>query len=68
MVSSRVVALMGGRVWFETEEGGGTAFHFTARFGLPEKAGETCIETCPESAVSFMSGKRNNPPLDKFKK
>lgn len=51
LVSSRIVALMGGRIWFETEEGGGAAFHFTARFGLPEKTGETCI-----SARTFASG------------
>ncbi|HXV61507.1 MAG TPA: response regulator [Vicinamibacteria bacterium] len=35
-VSAMLVKLMGGRVWVESEVGRGTAFHFTARFGLAE--------------------------------
>ena len=36
-IVSRLVELMGGRIWVESEVGRGTRFHFTARLGLAKE-------------------------------
>src|SRR5262249_19009995 len=33
-ISTQLVAMMGGRIWLDSEPGKGSAFHFTARFGI----------------------------------
>ncbi len=35
-ISSRLVGLMGGRIWVESAAGQGSRFHFLARFGVPQ--------------------------------
>jgi signal transduction histidine kinase/CheY-like chemotaxis protein len=39
-ISSRLVELMGGRIWVKSELGKGTIFHFTAVFRCEERASE----------------------------
>jgi PAS domain S-box-containing protein len=45
-ISSRLVSMMGGRIWVESEEGRGSMFHFTAEVGVvpkpvPSRAADT---------------------------
>ena len=49
-ISSRLAAMMGGRVWVESEEGLGSRFHFIARFGGASAAGSNGSHK-PEAAV-----------------
>ena len=43
-ISKRLSEMMGGRIWVESEEGKGSKFQFTARFGLQSNAPPTWIK------------------------
>lgn len=47
-ISSRLVGMMGGRIWVESEVGRGSTFHFTVRLGLQRPAPEA--GACPSQS------------------
>jgi two-component system, sensor histidine kinase and response regulator len=48
-ISSRLVDLMGGRIWVESELGEGSRFHFTANFKMQKSATRTVVPRDPET-------------------
>jgi len=46
-ISSRLVDLMGGRIWVESELGEGSRFHFTAKLNVQKSAARTIVPRDP---------------------
>jgi len=46
-IATRLVAMMGGEIWVESELGGGSTFHFTAKFGIQPSSETISLHTEP---------------------
>ena len=52
-ISSRLVELMGGRIWVESELGKGSRFHFTANFKVQKSATRTIVPRDPTTLADM---------------
>jgi CheY-like chemotaxis protein len=55
-ISARLVAMMNGRIWVESEPGKGTVFHFTVDFAFQEEDSGTSAASAPEPVKPRAAG------------
>jgi signal transduction histidine kinase/DNA-binding response OmpR family regulator/HPt (histidine-containing phosphotransfer) domain-containing protein len=54
-ISARLISMMGGRIWLQSEVGNGSSFHFTAPFKVFGKKSESTIMTAPDALTGMKA-------------
>ena len=69
-IALRLVELMGGRMWVESEVGRGSTFHFTAVFDTARRADHALVARATDRAskVSASSSSTTTPRIAAFSK
>lgn len=60
-ISKNLVELMGGSIWFESEQGKGSNFHFTIPFVLDEVSQKSTTDLEPKSKMLFQPSDMKPP-------
>ena len=59
-ICSRLLSLMGGRIWLESAEGAGSTFHFTARFGIAPPLPESAVADLQQVPILIVDDNATN--------
>jgi PAS domain S-box-containing protein len=66
-ISARLVKMMDGEIWVESEPDRGSEFHFTARFGAAENGPALTYPSAPEAASITLSPEVAREPAESLR-